>query len=74
MRDMSFAAQSRRLFAKIYGAYMKTFRLTVLQLTRIEVEIKAESEAKAKEIWTEGKILTSKIIQTDIIDAHRIEA
>lgn len=50
---------------------MKTYKVTVMQLTRIEVEVLAENEAKAKEGWQNGKLLRSTVAETDILDVQR---
>lgn len=53
---------------------MSTFKLTVIQVTRIEVQVKADSEAKAKQGWVEGQMVASRPISTDIIDVQRLAA
>lgn len=72
--DLSFAAQSQRLLAKLKGATMKTFKLTVIQVTRLEVKVLADSEVKAKDNWIQGQLINSEPIGTEIIDVQRLAA
>lgn len=72
--DMSFAAHSQRLLAKLKGATMQTFKLTVMKLERLEVVVQAESEAQATLKWANGQLTSSSTVSTDIFDVQKVAA
>lgn len=52
---------------------MKTFKVTVMQLTRIEVKILAENERDARSGWNNGLLLSSNSVSVDILDTQEVQ-
>lgn len=49
-----------------------TFRVTIIQISRLCVEVTADSHEEAKKFWPDGHLLQTNVIEAEVIDVKKV--